>query len=121
MEHMKILIADDDVELSKTVAMRLQAAGYEVVFAEEADQGTIVAHKERPDLILLDIKMPAGGGLAMLENLRKSPETKQIPVILFSALNPTEVIKKVDELRLADYILKPFSTKELLTKIKNAL
>jgi DNA-binding response OmpR family regulator len=118
----KILIADDDVNLVKVVADRLRAAGYDVATAGEADQAIEAARAERPDLILMDINMPAGGGYAVLDNLRKFPETSHIPVIIFSGQDPEEIIKKtVENLRVADYIFKPFRSEELLTKIRRVL
>ena len=118
----KILIADDDANLVIVVADRLRASGYDVAIAREADQTTKAAHNEIPDLILLDINMPAGGGYAVLKNLQNSPETSHIPVIIFSAGDPEDIINKtVKDLKVADYLFKPFLSSELLTKIQRVL
>ena len=80
----KILIVDDERDIVKALMIRLQGAGYEVVTAFDGAQGIFVAHKEKPDLILLDIRMPAGNGFSVAEKLKHSVNTLSIPVIFLT-------------------------------------
>jgi PAS domain S-box-containing protein len=118
----KILIVDDEPDLVKTLSVRLKSCGYQVIAATDAMSGIKQAQKERPDLILLDIMMPAGGGDTVFENLKKSHRTMLIPVILISAfLLPKKLEAKAIELGAEGSISKPFESKELIAKIKKML
>jgi len=115
----KILIVDDEPDLVKTLSLRLMSCGYEVSVASDAVSGVRQALKERPDLILLDIVMPAGGGFKAFENLKKSHRTMIIPIIFISAyLSPEELRDKAVQLGAQGSIHKPFESKELVRKIK---
>ena len=117
-----ILIIEDEAELVNMIAMRLKKHGYEVISASDGTHGIRQAHKEMPDLILLDMVMPAGGGTMVFENLKRSNRTMMIPIILMTAqLSPKELEKKAAELGAEDFIQKPFESEELLRKIKNIL
>ncbi len=117
----KILICDDEFDLIQSVAIRFKAKGYEVFLAADGLQSVSLAHEKKPDLIILDIKMPAGDGCTVYENLKKSVNTMLIPVILFSAL-PAEVVKeKAEQLGAVDYITKPCDLNQMLLKIKKIL
>ncbi|MCF7876963.1 MAG: response regulator [Candidatus Omnitrophica bacterium] len=117
----KILICDDEPDLAQVVAMSLKARGYQVLIAVDGMQSITLAHREKPDLILLDVKMPAGGGYIVYENLKKSTDTMLIPVIFFSALPARELKEKVEKLGAAGYLTKPHDSKELILKIEKAL
>lgn len=114
----KILVCDDELDFAKVVTMRLKSKGYEVAIALDGVQSVIAAHREKPDLILLDIKMSAGGGRSVYENLQKSSDTMSIPVIIFSALPLYQVREQAKRLGASDYITKPYEPEELLNKIK---
>ena len=117
----KILIVDDELSLTQALSVRLKASNYEVIAAVDAIQALNKAHQEKPDLILLDIKMPAGDGVTVYEKLKKSSETGLIPVIFITAYASEETKQKVLEMGAEDFISKPFNTEELLTKVKKAL
>jgi len=118
----KILIIDDEPDLLKMLSTRLRTCGYQVIAASDAAIGVKQAYKERPDLILLDIMMPGGGGDKVFENLKKSNGTMLIPIILMSGLlPPNELEEKANKLGSEGAILKPFDSKELITKIKKIL
>jgi len=117
----KILIADDAKEIVLLIASRLKANNFEVIVANDALQAFAKALREKPDLILLDIKMPAGGGIGVLENLRASAETAIIPVIIITAFPSEEILQKVKELGVSGFIAKPFKADDLLRKIRKAL
>lgn len=117
----KILIVDDEPNVVTTLSTRLRANNYEVIAAFDAMQAVRQAHRENPDLIILDIKMPGGGGYTAFEQIKQSSDTALIPIIFLSALPPVEVERKAKELGADDFIPKPFQSEVLLDKIKKLL
>lgn len=118
----KILIVDDDPDLLKMLSIRLITCGYDVVVASDAIDAVKRAHQERPDLIILDIMLPGGGGEGVFENLKKSLNTMLIPVIFISAkFSPKELEEKAHQLGAEGAIPKPFESEELIAKIKEIL
>lgn len=79
-EPKKILLVDDDRDFVTVLGDRLKAEGFKTVVAYEGVRAIEVAHKTKPDLILLDLKMPAGEGLSVLESLRKHPDRTPCPL-----------------------------------------
>ncbi|MFH1239229.1 MAG: response regulator [bacterium] len=117
----KILIADDEPNILKLLTSRLKANGYEIVVASDGMQATMKAHREKPDLIIMDIKMPGGDGLSVYKNLKQSDNTVTIPLIFLTAHPSEEYKKQAMEMGADDFIAKPFDEKKLLEKIKKAL
>lgn len=117
----KILIVDDDPDLVKMLGIRLRTCGYEVAAASDAIIALKRVHQERPDLILLDIMLPGGGGEGFFENLKKSYNTMLIPVIFISAkFSPKELEEKANQLGAEGAIPKPFEPEELIAKIESS-
>ena len=117
----KILIVDDERDIVKVLMIRLQRAGYEVVTAFDGAQGVFMAHKEKPDLIILDIRMPAGNGFSVAQRLKRSTHTFTIPVIFLTGSPETNAEDKARALGARFYIKKPYDPEELLDAIKRAL
>jgi DNA-binding response OmpR family regulator len=117
----KILIVDDERDIVKVVMIRLQGAGYEVVTAFDGAQGVFMAHKEKPDLIILDIRMPAGNGFSVAQRLKRSMHTFTIPVIFLTGSPEKNAEKKAMVLGARFYIKKPYDPEELLDAVKRAL
>jgi DNA-binding response OmpR family regulator len=117
----KILIVEDERDIVKALTIRLQANGYEVVTAFDGAQGAFMAHKEQPDLIILDIRMPAGDGFTVAEKLRQSGPTKDIPVIFLTGSPERNSEARAMELGARFYIKKPYDPEELLDAMKRAL
>jgi DNA-binding response OmpR family regulator len=80
-----VLMVDDDREIVRGACLRLQAAGYRVLTAGDAEAGIAAAVTNHPDAILLDVRLPRRDGLSILADLKRRPETKQIPVVMLSA------------------------------------
>ncbi len=117
----KILIVDDERDIVMALTIRLRGAGYEVVTAFDGAQAIFVAHKENPDLILLDIRMSAGDGFSVAEKLRHSPNTSSIPVIFLTGSPERNSEERAMSLGARFYIKKPYDPEELLDAIKRAL
>ena len=83
-QRKKILVVDDERDIVKALMIRLQGAGYDVVTAFDGAQGVFMAHKEKPDLIILDIRMPSGNGFSVAQRLKHSTHTFTIPVIFLT-------------------------------------
>jgi len=114
----RILIVDDEPDLLRAIAFRLEIEGYKTLTARDGKRGLELAKKERPDLILLDIKLPVMDGKYVCQRLKSDDNFKKIPVILLTAsvVGKRVNIKKV--FGADDYILKPFEPEELLNKVK---
>jgi len=117
----RILLVDDEPDLVDTIQCRLQANSFDVITASNGKEGLEKAAKEKPDIILLDKNMPIMNGHEMLEQIRKRPETKDIPVIMCTALCEAQDIAAASVYGIADYVTKPFDCTELVEKITNAL
>jgi DNA-binding response OmpR family regulator len=117
----KILIVDDDEQIALLLASRLKANKYEIVVAYDGLQAVTRAFSEKPDLILLDMKMPAGGGISVMDKLRNSTNTALTPVIVITAYPSIEIQQKVKEMGAVDFISKPFKAEDMLPRIRKAL
>lgn len=117
----KILVVDDEAQIVRLLTLRLQANNYDVVVAYDGYQCIQMAKEENPNLILLDIKMPMGGGIKAFDNLRNNVTTENIPVIFITAYPSAEVKKQVIDMGADGFISKPFSSEELLNKIRSII
>jgi len=120
-DRARILVVDDEPDLVSTIEGRLQWCHCQVFTASNGKEGLREALKEKPDLILLDISMPVMNGPEMLEQLKKDPNLKDIPVIMCTALCDADDIARVSVYGVTDYVTKPFDFTELMEKITNIL
>ncbi|MBN2590291.1 MAG: response regulator [Sedimentisphaerales bacterium] len=120
-EHVKILLVDDEPDLIDTIQCRLEANNFVVTTASNGEQGLSKAAEDKPDLILLDTNMPVMNGHEMLERLRKTPDLKNIPVIMCTALCEAHDIEVANSYGISDYVTKPFDYADLIEKITTAL
>jgi DNA-binding response OmpR family regulator len=120
MDKGKILVVDDEPEIVKTVSLRLKANGYTVVTACDGMQATSVALKESPDLIILDIGMPAGDGHLVAKRLRESAP-RSIPIIFLTAHTSKRDYEMAFDEGIAKYITKPFRPEELLAAVEELI
>jgi DNA-binding response OmpR family regulator len=116
-----ILIIDDDKDLVRMLGMRLQHEGYQVEAAFDAMQGVSQVIKLKPDLVLLDIIMPAGNGVGVLENLRGNAKTFNIPVIALTGVSDKQTKETAEELGISGYFVKPVDMDELIENLKEVL
>jgi len=117
----KILVVDDEPNMLRLIAVRLKVNNYDVITASDGLYAVKKAHEEKPDLIILDIKIPVGGGIGVFENLRMTTDTMLIPIIFITAHPSEEIRRRVLEMGAEDFIAKPFDADELLAKVRKAL
>ena len=115
----KILVVDDEQDFAKALKVRLKANGYDVVLAFDSIQAFTMAHKEKPNLIILDIMIPGGGGLAVAERLKLSSYTHDIPFVILTGIQGAE--GRAYKAGACSYLIKPYNTDALLSEIKEAL
>ena len=114
----RLLVIDDEVDIAETVKIRLEVNGYSVELAYDGLNGIDKAVKALPDLILLDILMPQVDGFEVCRRLRQIPETKNIPVIMLTAIKSSEILQKAKEAGAQDYLAKPFESGELVEIVR---
>lgn len=117
----RILVVDDERNILELIRYNLEKEGYGVLLASDGSSAVEIARNEKPDLILLDVMLPDLDGLATCRLLRQNQATRKIPIIMISARG--EELDKVLGLEMGadDYVTKPFSTRELLARIKARL
>ena len=115
-----ILIIEDDRKIALALSLRLKSAGYEATMAYDALTGVNAAVTNPPDLLLLDICLPGGGGFTVAEKLQTLVRTP-IPIIFITASKQPGFRQKANELGAAGYFEKPYEVGELLAAIQNAL
>jgi len=117
----KILVIEDDPVARADLEARLAANGYTVARAADAASALTVVNREHPDLILLDLGLPAGDGYLVLERLRKIEALASIPVLIVTGRGDAETRKRLAALGVAPVLTKPVDTDVLLRAISAAL
>lgn len=114
----KILVVDDEASIRRILETRLSMIGYDVVTAGDGEEALETFHKTEPDLVVLDVMMPKLDGYGVCQELRKESD---IPIIMLTALG--DVADRITGLELGadDYVVKPFSPKELEARIRSVL
>jgi DNA-binding response OmpR family regulator len=116
----KILIAEDDKKIGAALKIRLEAAGYEVMVLSDGFRSYMRSLTEQPDLILMDIFLPIGSGLAVVQELR-SAGLADIPIIFMTASKLKNLRARAEMLNAAGFFEKPFDTEKLLATISRVL
>jgi len=115
----RILIVDDEPDVLKLAAFRLKKWGYEIITAIDGQMGLDMIRSEKPDLVLLDLRLPNMDGTDVCRQVKNDEALKHIPIILFTATADIAVAETAKEVKADDYIVKPFEPEQLLEKIKN--
>ena len=116
----KVLVVDD-VAISLSVAEQALREDYEVVTVNSGSRALRYLRKERPDLILLDIRMDDMDGIQTLKEIRKMDNRADIPVIMLTGQNEKASVLEAAKLGIYDYMLKPFAAQDLLSRVQGAL
>lgn len=116
-----ILVVDDDPDIARFVEVNLQLHGFEVLVAHDGEQALALVHQHKPDLAVVDVRMPRMDGLELTRRMRADPMTAALPVIMLTAKSLT--VDKVIGLNVGadDYMLKPFDTSELVARVRSTL
>lgn len=116
---MKVLLVEDDKFLRTVLEKKLFNEGFEVIIAEDGEEAIQKLVQERPDIILLDIVLPKRSGFSVIEEIRKDPEFRSLPIIVLSNLGQQEDVEKGLSLGAVEYFVKAkISLDDLLKKIK---
>jgi len=118
----KILIIEDDKFLRELIVQKILKEGYQAQEAVNGEEGVTKAKEEKPDLILLDLILPGIDGFEALRQVKESPDTSSIPVIILSNLGQKDDVERGMKLGATDYLIKAhFTPGEILSKIKSIL
>lgn len=117
---MKILVAEDEPIMLKTIEARLKKDGHQIFLAEDGQQALEKIAALSPDLIITDIMMPYASGLEIIAFVKKNTGRK-VPIIILSAMGQEDVVLEAFQLGADDYITKPFSPNELSVRVKRLL
>jgi diguanylate cyclase (GGDEF)-like protein len=117
----KILVADDDVEIQELLRFTLENEGYETIIAGDGEDAVRKAQAEKPDLMVLDVLMPKLTGYDVCEKIRQNPSTQLLPIIMLTSL--TQVKDRITGIKLGadEYLAKPFEPYELVARIEGLL
>jgi len=117
----KVLVVDDDRRVRELLEIALTSNGFGVISAADGEEGLLRAQRERPDLVLLDVRLPKRSGLEVCDVLRNDPLDPSIPIILISALAESDHRLQGFLRGADDYLAKPFSPKELVARVRRLL
>ena len=114
---MTVLVIDDDPVILELLRVNFEIEGFDVICATDGEEGLQRAHEHKPDVVISDIMMPRRDGLQLLGDLKKHPQTEDLPVILLSAKAQKAEVQQGLDLGADDYITKPFDPLELIDRL----
>jgi len=117
MSSLKVLVVDDERPIQAALKAILGSAGHTVVPALDAVQAPMLARQAKPDLVILDINMPGGGGYTAFERLRMMSTTLGIPVLIYTVTPRAEVVKRIPEAGDVAFLQKPATGEEVLAAV----
>ena len=117
----KILVAEDEKQIADMIAFKLTNSGHQVIRAQDGEQAMKLAKSDSPDLIMLDAMMPGLGGFEVLRRLKADATLRSVPVIMVTAKGHERDVLSGLRGGAVDYVVKPFSLKELAARVELAL
>jgi DNA-binding response OmpR family regulator len=117
----KILVAEDERDIRELIGFTLGLADYKVLLAEDGTEAVEKASVQKPDLVLLDVRMPRMSGYEACRRLKEDPETRDIPVVFLSAKGQEKEIEEGLDSGAMAYIVKPFAPDQLLNEVRDVL
>lgn len=121
MNNRKILLIEDDKDTVRAMAVRFKAKGYQLAVANDAISAISAARKEKPDLIVLDLGLPAGDGFMVLQRLKTNYELMLVPVFVVSARDPLMNEHRAIEAGAELFFQKPFDNDEFFAAVQKSL
>ena len=119
--EIKILVVDDDLAINELIKVNLELSGYKVIQAYDGINGFALAKQELPSLIILDCMMPEVDGFTVAQRIRQNEETKEIPILMLTALSQLNDKVKGFNIGVDDYLCKPFEMEELQVRVRALL
>ena len=116
----KVLIVEDEKDITKILTARLEQNGFEVISAPDGINAVREVHEKKPDLVILDIMLP-GGGINALKNIRSSERVKNTPVVVLTGMQDNAKKSEIDQIGVQGYVTKPYEFPALLAVINNIL
>lgn len=117
----KILIAEDEPDILELITFTLQFGGFEVIPTSNGEDALEMTRSEKPDLVLLDVRMPRMTGYDVCKYIKSENETRKTPVVFLSAKGQESEVNTGLDLGATEYILKPFAPDYLLDRLRNIL
>lgn len=117
----RILVAEDEKDIRELIAFTLRFAGFDVLLATNGAEAVEVAEAEKPDLVILDVRMPRMSGYEACRRLKENPQTASLPVVFLSAKGQDSEIQQGLASGAEEYILKPFAPDELIQQVRDIL
>lgn len=117
----KILVIDDEQTINELIKINLELVGYKVIQALDGVKGFALAKQELPNAIILDVMMPEVDGYTVAQRIRQNPSTKNIPILMLTALSQLQDKVKGFDIGVDDYLVKPFEMEELKVRLRAIL
>jgi CheY-like chemotaxis protein len=117
----KIVVAEDEPDIRELIAFTLRFAGHEVITGANGQEGFELAKQHKPDLVMLDVRMPKMTGYEACQNIKAEPEIAHIPVIFLSAKGQEAEIEQGLAVGADEYLLKPFAPDQLTEQVRDVL
>lgn len=112
----KVLIVEDDLDVAKILIVRFRAAGFEIRHVVDGMYAMKEAREFSPNVMVLDLMLPAGGGWGVLRHIRLSSHTSTIPVIVYTGMQDDDRMGEIEELGVQAYFLKPYDPQKIVEK-----
>jgi len=120
-ENPLVLVVDDESHILHVVSLKLRNAGYEVITAQDGEEGFEAAIGDKPDLIITDFQMPFQTGLELCEKLKQHEATKDMPAIMLTARGFSLTDEDISRTNIAGVLSKPFSPREVLMRVRELI
>lgn len=117
----KILVVDDDIAINELIKINLELHGYKVIQAFDGTSAFAIAKQELPELIVLDVMMPEVDGFTVAQRIRQNSSTKDVPILMLTALSQLNDKVKGFDIGVDDYLVKPFEMEELFVRVRALL
>lgn len=117
----KILVIDDDKAINELIKINLELCGYDILTASDGTKGFALVKQEQPDLVILDVMMPEVDGYTVAKRIRENSSTRQLPILMLTALGMVEDKVKGFDIGVDDYLVKPFEMEELRVRVRALL
>ncbi len=115
----KILLIDDEPEITEMLKFRLESYQYQIITATNGDEGLQLAEKEKPDLVISDVMMPKMDGYTFVREMKSRASTRNIPIIVLTAKPGMKDLFAMEG--ISDYLIKPYKPEELVQKVRQHL